>query len=71
MGEYSNDFLLDVYNYIITHTKVSIPKETKKKTLYELFNFIYPSLSDDKRMQFMRELEHENEERDKVYFRRG
>ena len=71
LGEYSNDFLLVVYNYIITHTKVSIPKETKKKTLYELFNFIYPSLSDDKRMQFMSELEHENEERDKVYFRRG
>ena len=50
---------------------MSISRETIKKTLYELFNFIYPSLSDDKRMQFMRELEHENEERDKVYFRRG
>ena len=69
--EYSNEFLLTIYNYIITYTKVSIPNEVKRKTLNELFHFIYPHLTEDKRIQFMEEVERENKERDKIYFKRG
>ena len=60
-------FILELYNYIITHTKRSVSKENKDKALNVLFDFIYSDL----KLSYFKEIIAENENRDKLYFKKG
>ena len=57
---YSNEMLLDIYEYILKYTKHPVLLDKRKKALNELFTYIYPSLSGEERDKFHKELEQEN-----------
>lgn len=61
------EFLLDVYNYIITNTKNRVSDEVRNKALDVLFHFIYSDLDQN----YFEQIKVENKERDKDYFNRG
>ena len=60
-------FLLDVYNYIITHCKKKVSDETKNQALDVLFHFIYSELDSS----FLKKVIEDNQERQKYYFKNG
>lgn len=57
---YSNEMLLDIYEYILKYTKHPVLLDKRKNALEELFMFIYPSLTKEERNKFMKELDNDN-----------
>lgn len=61
------DMLLDIYNYIILHTKKRVSFHTKNQALEVLFHFIHSNLD----QSYFEQIKDDNEEREKLLFERG
>lgn len=62
---YDNDFLLDIYNYIILHSKNRVTEYVRNDALQVLFQFIHNPLN----VGFVDDIIKENKDREKYYFR--
>lgn len=60
LNVYSNEMLLDIYEYILKYTKHPVLPDKRKNALEELFHYIYPSLTKEERDKFREELESDN-----------
>lgn len=67
----SYEFLLEIYNYIISKTKRVVNKETKYRALKEVFDIVFKDTRLEVKESFMKELERENEQREELYFKKG
>ena len=61
------DMILDIYNYIIMHTKKRVTEEVRNQALEVLFHFIDSDLNQD----YFEQIKAENKERDTDFFNRG
>ena len=65
------NFVLDIYNYIIENTKKRVSKQDQFKAVSALIQFIYPTLSSEKKSELLEEIKEENAKREQYYFKEG
>ena len=61
------DMILDIYNYIIMHTKKRVPEDVRNQALEVLFRFIHPNLD----QTYFGQIKNDNLEREKMLFHGG